>query len=241
MNVSLIIPVLNEGEQLVSMLKRAWATGAFEVIVVDGGSVDDSLAIAQNTRCQVIESPRGRAIQLNRGAAAARGDVLLFLHADNWLEDGAVRQIVDAIDSGDCQTGAFRQKIDGRGLLYRLLEWGNGIRVRMLGVAYGDQGIFVRRELFEKVGGYPEIPLMEDLRLMRTLRRHSRPVLLPGPLHVSPRRWQRHGVIRQTLRNWLLLTAEKVGVSPARLARFYPSHTKSSIAHDETTATSTTP
>jgi len=151
--------------------------------------------------------------------------VLLFLHADNWLERNAIAQIRSALRDPSVLGGAFRQHIDAPGHCYRLLEWGNAARVRWRGLPYGDQGIFLRRTVFEQLGGFPQIELMEDLYLMRRLRRLARPVLLPGPLHVSARRWRRHGLIRQTLRNWALLTAERCGVSPDQLARYYPPHT----------------
>ena len=224
MNISIIIPTLNEADRIGQAVQRAWATGPHEVLVVDGGSLDDTVAIAERHGARVLGGVRGRASQQNLGARQATGDVLLFLHADNLLDPDGVRQIAAALENGPVLGGAFQQKISASGLLYRLLERGNALRVRWLGLPYGDQGIFLRREVFDRLGGFPEVGLMEDLLLMRKLRRRARPVLLPGPLQVSPRRWQRYGVVRQTLRNWSLLLAERLGVSPDSLARFYPPH-----------------
>ncbi len=236
MNISIIIPVLNEAERLEYAIERAWAAGAAEVIVSDGGSSDDSKEVAKNCRCQLVEGPPGRAIQQNRAAAVAEGDVLLFLHADTWLAEGTAAQIEAALATSVSKVvgGAFRQNIEARGLCFRLLEFGNALRVRVLRLPYGDQGIFVRREIFESLGGFPEIPLMEDLRFMRKLRRKHRIALLEGPLHVSARRWQKHGVLRQTLRNWGILTAEKLGVSPDRLSRHYANHSPERAADSAT-------
>ena len=122
------------------------------------------------------------------------------------------------------QAGAFRQRIDAAGWLYRWLERGNAWRARRWARPLGDQGIFVRRGLFERIGGFPETALMEDVLLVRRIRQYSRPILLPGPIHISARRWQRHGVIRQTARNWLLLAAFGLGVNPDQLSAFYPPH-----------------
>jgi len=223
-SVSIIIPAWNEAERIVAAVARAMATGALEVIVVDGGSDDGTLELAGKEPCLALSGPRGRAVQQNLGARHARGDVLLFLHADTWLEPAAVRQIVAACQDPGVVAGAFRQRIEAAGGIYRLLEWGNALRAARRGLPYGDQGIFIRRATFEALGGFPEVCLMEDLLLMKQLRRQSKPVLLPGPLHVDARRWQRHGVLRQTVRNGLLLTAARLGVHPDRLARFYPAH-----------------
>lgn len=222
MYISAIIPVLNEAPLVACAVKRAWEAGADEVIVSDGGSVDETVAIAAQQRCYLIQGMPGRAIQQNAGARASRGDVLIFLHVDTWLQSEARGQIQRALRSGPCQGGAFRQRIDAEGAGYRLLEWGNAARLRMLCLAYGDQGIFLRRDFFERLGQFPEVPLMEDLRLMRKFRKQARPILLPGPLHVSARRWEKYGIVHQTLRNGTLLAAEKMGFSPSRLARFYP-------------------
>jgi rSAM/selenodomain-associated transferase 2 len=254
-NVSVIIPVLNEAERIESAIDRAWQAGADEVIVVDGGSEDDTTQRAGNSRCRVITSARGRALQQNAGAKIATGDVLLFLHADTWLAPGAIDQVRSAMQRPSVVGGAFRQIIGARGAAYRVIERGNALRVRLFGRAYGDQGIFVRREAFEQLGGFPDVPFLEDLLFMRRVNRLRapnkrgqapssqvesrgkadaqlgaspllletirRPVLLPGPIHVSARRWQRRGVVRQTLRNWAILVAHWFGATPKSLARWY--------------------
>jgi rSAM/selenodomain-associated transferase 2 len=224
MRVSVVIPVINEAPRISQAIDRAWQAGADEVIVVDGGSDDPTAEIASHSRCQLVNSVAGRATQQNCGAAAATGEVLLFLHADNWLAADGAEQIRQTLANSQHLCGAFRQSIQARGRIYRWLEWGNARRAGRRGLPYGDQGIFIRRNLFEHMGGFPEVPLMEDLIFMRRLRRRAWPVLLPGPLHVDPRRWQRHGVIRQTLRNRCLVTAYHLGVPPSRLAHFYHRH-----------------
>ncbi len=224
MNVSVIIPAFNEAALIGESVRCAWEAGANEVLVADGGSTDETAKIAQTLDCRCLVSERGRAIQQNSAAARASGDVLLFLHADNWLAAGAIGQIRTALAGSRVTHGAFRQQIEARGIGYRALEWGNAQRVHWLGLPYGDQGIFMRREVFVESTGFPEVRLMEDLLLAKQLRRRSWPVLLAGPLHVHARRWQQHGILRQTFRNWSLLTAYKLGVSPNRLAEFYLRH-----------------
>lgn len=234
MNVSIVIPALNEAANIAATVRRAWQTGPAEVIVVDGGSADRTAEQARSAGAAVIESAAGRARQQNAGAREARGDVLLFLHADCWLAPESLGQIVEVLADSRVECGAFRQRIEAEGRLFRYLERGNAWRARRRGLPYGDQGIFVRRATFEALGGFPEVRLMEDVMLMRQLRRRSRPALLPGPIYVSPRRWQKQGVIRQTARNWLLLSAFRLGVHPDRLAAFYAPH--KSHAHASTTA-----
>jgi rSAM/selenodomain-associated transferase 2 len=223
LRISVIVPALHEEAGIVAAIKRAWEAGAAEVIVVDGGSHDQTVALCQAARCRLIQSSPGRGVQQNAGAAAAVGEVLLFLHADNQLAPGSVQQVVAAVEAGH-RCGAFRQQIAATGWFYRALEWGNARRVIWWGLPYGDQGIFFCRALFEQLGGFPEVKLMEDLLLMRRARRRAWPVLLAGPLKVSPRRWQRHGPLRQTLRNWSLLLAWRCGVSTDRLADYYRRH-----------------
>jgi rSAM/selenodomain-associated transferase 2 len=222
--ISIIIPALNERANLERAIARAWEAGADEIILSDGGSTDGTWEAAARLACRRVRGPAGRARQQNAGAALAQGDVLLFQHADNWLEAGAARQIEEALASQHAVCGAFRQKIEAPGLGYRLLEWGNALRVRWQGLAYGDQNIFLTHQLFRQIGGFPDVPLMEDLLLMRVLRRRAWPVLLPGPLHVDARRWRRQGIVRQTARNWSLVTAWRLGVPLERLTRHYPRH-----------------
>jgi rSAM/selenodomain-associated transferase 2 len=224
-DISVIIPALNEQPGVGRAIRSAWHTGAGEVLVVDGGSCDETPRIAEQLGASVFRSAPGRARQQNVGAARAKGAILLFQHADCWLGSNCLHQVARVLnDTSDTVAGAFRQRIDGSGFLYRALEHGNAARAGRFGIAYGDQGIFVRRAIFEQLGGFAQVPLMEDVMLMRRLRGCGRIVLLPGPLHVSSRRWQRQGVIRQTARNWCLLAAYFCGVPPASLARHYPRH-----------------
>lgn len=224
MRFSVVIPVLNEAASIRRAARSAWEAGAAEVIVADGGSSDNTVALAANENCRIVTAPHGRARQQNAGAALAGGDVLLFLHADGALAPQVGAQLAVAFRRPGVLCGAFRQRIEAASLAYRWLELGNAERVRWLGMPYGDQAICVRREAFQELGGFPEAPLLEDLLLMCTLRRRSWPVLLPGPVYVSPRRWQRHGVVRQTLCNWGILLRYACGVHPDQLAELYRRH-----------------
>ena len=221
MLISIIIPTLNEAANIAGLIEQMRGIGECEIIVVDGGSADDTCQRAIQAD-RVLNSPPGRARQQNLGAEECRGDVLLFLHADCRLPSTALDAIRQALADDRVVGGCFEQRLDARGVRYRLIEWGNAWRVRLFKLAYGDQAIFVRRAVFESLGRFPELPLMEDVFLMKRLRRAGRFVLSPDRLTVSTRRWQRHGVIRQTLRNWTLLSLALCGVSPDRLARFYP-------------------
>ena len=222
--VSIIIPTLNEACRIERAIDRAQRTGADEVVVADGGSHDATVEFARRHDCDVVTCAPGRAVQQNAGARHATGEVLLFQHADAWLDPAAVCQIKAALARPSVLGGAFCQQIEAAGCLYRLLEQGNAARVKWLGLPYGDQGIFMRHDVFSQLGSFPEVGLMEDVLLMRALRRRSWPTLLPGPIHVDARRWQRQGVVRQTIRNWSILAANACGVSPDRLEKFYPRH-----------------
>ena len=222
MRISVIIPTLNEAACLPGTLERLSQEGGVELIVADGGSDDHTVAIAERF-ARVVRSARGRAVQQNCGAAEASGDVLLFLHADCWLEPGWAEAVRRAAKRTGFAAGCFQMRIDGHRMLYRLIEWGGDLRVRWLGLPYGDQGIFLRRDTFGRLGGFPPVSLMEDLMLMRRVRRLGRVDLVPSPIHVSPRRWERTGVVRQTLRNWgFTALAVWGGVHPDQMVRFYP-------------------
>lgn len=221
MTVSVVIPTLNEESCLAATLRQLRQERPLEIIVVDGGSSDATCRLAEAADLLVHSDP-GRATQMNRGAAHAGGDVLLFLHADCMLEAGALEEAATLLDERGVAAGCFRMTVQARGPLYRSIDWCASARVRLTGLAYGDQGLFLRRTLFEELGGFPEMRLMEDLFFSRTLRARGRVMVGAKRIFVSPRRWQRAGLVRQTLRNWLLTTLAAGGVHPDRLATFYP-------------------
>ncbi len=218
--ISVIIPILNEAKILEKTLSQLQPElGPHELIVVDGGSTDASVRIAEEYG-KVVRSERGRAKQLNTGAAVATGDILIFLHADIWLESGALSAVETAISSGYVG-GGFRQKIDGEKVLYRLIEIAGNIRGRYLKVFYGDSGIFLSRTNFEKIGGFPEVPILEEMEFSKGLQRLGKTTLLTPHIHISARRWEARGVLRTTLNNWLITLLYFLGVSPEKLARLY--------------------
>ena len=184
--------------------------------MADGGSLDETAATATRAGATVISAPPGRAAQQNAGARVADGDVLLFLHADSALDIDCLAQIERSRMRRPF--GAFKQRIDDPGRVYRLIERGNAWRAASRGLPYGDQAIFIDRDFFFALGQFPDVPIMEDYLLMKKARSHQRPVVLEGPVTISARRWQRNGVLRQTLRNWSMVLAAMAGASPQRLA-----------------------
>jgi rSAM/selenodomain-associated transferase 2 len=191
-----------------------------ELVVADGGSRDGTPEIAAAFADAVIDAPRGRARQMNAGAAASRGDILLFLHADTLLPPAGVAAVMAAIEDG-AQWGRFDVRIAGQAPLLRVVARMMNWRSRLTGIATGDQAIFVRREMFERVGGYPELPLMEDIRLSATLKRLAPPACLREQVTTSGRRWEQRGVLRTILFMWWLRAAFFLGASPTWLARLY--------------------
>lgn len=222
-SLSIVIPTLNEVSAITKAVEKAWNLKPLEVIVSDGGSTDGTLDQAERAGAKVIRGEASRGTQIRAGYEQSSGDVLLVLHADTWLSADAASQLLNAISCG-AGWGAFRQSIDAAGIRYRALEWGNALRARRFNLPYGDQAIFAHRELIEQIGGLPAIPIMEDAAFSRQLSGIESPVLLPGPLYISARRWQQNGVIRQTLQNWAMLAAWRLGVSEERLAGWYRPH-----------------
>jgi rSAM/selenodomain-associated transferase 2 len=218
---SVIIPTLNEEGCLAQALRALRLQGPREVIVADGGSDDDTRRAAAGAD-RFLVAPRGRAAQMNAGAAAAAGEVLLFLHADCVPEGGALAEAERLLTRPGVAAGCFRMRVAAEGPLYRLIDACATARVRLTGLVYGDQGLFVRRAVFGRAGGFPPLRLMEDVFFSRALCRLGRVVVASRRVFVSPRRWQRAGLVRQTLRNWALTALAAGGVHPDRLAAFYP-------------------
>ncbi|HTU21979.1 MAG TPA: TIGR04283 family arsenosugar biosynthesis glycosyltransferase [Gemmataceae bacterium] len=221
MSISVIIPTLNEAACLGKTLGAVRAEQPREILVVDGGS-SDATCEAARAADRLLQGPRGRAAQLNHGAAHATGDILLFLHADCTLESGALRAAEKCLERRGVAAGCFRMTVTAEGAVYRLIGACATARVRLTGLIYGDQGLFVERRRFERIGGFPPLRLMEDVFISKTLRREGRVLVAPRRIFVSPRRWQRQGIVRQTLRNWTLTALAGAGVHPDRLAAFYP-------------------
>ena len=221
--LSIIVPCLNEAEGIagaLGALAPLRARGA-EVIVVDGGSRDDTVERAAPHADAVMTAPRGRASQMNAGAARARGEILLFLHADTRLPEEADGLIVDGLKRRRRGWGRFDVAIDGSHPLLRLVGGLMNLRSRLTGIATGDQGIFVTRSLFTAAGGYPEIALMEDIALSKRLKHFGPPLCIRHRLTTSARRWERHGVLRTILLMWRLRLAYWLGADPGKLAMRY--------------------
>lgn len=220
--ISIIVPVLNEESSLPEILRRlqVFRQQGHELIVVDGGSRDNSLKLAQQAADQVVLCRPGRARQMNSGAEVATGDIFLFLHADTQLPENAMVLIQAAcIDHGSW--GRFDVSLSGRQPVFRIIESLINLRSRVSSIATGDQAIFIRSDLFDQVGGFPEIELMEDVAITRQLRQTAKPVCLRPPVITSSRRWEEKGVVATVLLMWKLRLLYFLGVSPTRLSRMY--------------------
>jgi rSAM/selenodomain-associated transferase 2 len=218
---SVIIPALNEESCLAATLRHLREQSPHEILVVDGGSSDATCSIAAAGAC-LLRGPRGRAAQMNHGTAAATGDALLFLHADCRLEPGALESAARCLRRRSVAAGCFRMRVEAEGIAFRMIDAAATVRVRLTGLAYGDQGLFLTRRRFDEVGGFPLLRLMEDVFISKALRKTGRFEVSPRRIYVSPRRWRHQGVVRQTLRNWTLTALAAGGVHPDGLAAFYP-------------------
>lgn len=223
MSLSIVIPVLNEAVNIAAALQALGPLRArgVELIVVDGGSADDTAVLARPLADFVIASARGRATQMNAGAALARGDVLMFLHADTRLPDDADRLVLDGLAQSGCAWGRFDVAIEGTHRLLPVVANAMNLRSRLTGITTGDQAMFVARAAFDGVGGFPEIALMEDITLARNLKRLSRPLSLRARVRTSGRRWESRGVMRTILTMWRLRAAYFFGADPQDLVTRY--------------------
>lgn len=221
-SISIIIPALNEAANLEATLLplQSWREAGHELILIDGGSSDGTPTIALPLVDTLLDGAPGRARQMNLGSQAASGGILLFLHADTTLPPGAEGLLLHALESQH-RWGRFDVRLSGRHWLFRVVERMMNWRSCLSGIATGDQGIFVERELFEQVGRFPELPLMEDIALSKRLKRAGRPACIHTPLVTSSRRWEQHGIVRTIILMWRLRLAYFLGVPAQQLAPRY--------------------
>lgn len=221
MKISIIIPVLNEetnlarlGEHLRTIVQQ------HEIIIVDGGSRDNTLHIAYQFTDAVIVSSPGRALQMNSGAEIASGEVLLFLHADTFLPDDALA-VIAALSVEKNVWGRFDVRLSSKRFVFRLIETLMNLRSCMTSIATGDQAMFIEKNLFQRVGGFPEIALMEDIEISRRLKKIVKPVCLKHKVITSSRRWENNGVVATVLLMWKLRLYYFFGMSPEKLKQLY--------------------
>ena len=222
LKVSIIIPTYNESTTLSETLTRLKALHPFEIIIGDGQSEDDTIAIAHRHEVTVVQSPRGKAMQMNAAAGEAQGDLLLFLHADSHIDSLGYRKMTEAMSDSRTLGGAFSLEIDSPlPALKRVSRWAN-MRSRYLNLVYGDQGFFVRAQVFLELKGFQPLPICEDLEFYRRLKKKGPVVLLREKAYTSPRRWLAEGTRFTTFRNTAIASLFLMGFSPALLSRWYP-------------------
>lgn len=219
--ISIIIPTLNEANNIKQAITSTQPSTNVEIIVVDAGSNDGTQAIAQALGVTVISAVPGRAIQMNTGAAIASGEILLFLHADTRLPPGFDQMIRTALQQPQTIAGAFTLRIDAPHWGLRLVEWGVKMRSRFWQLPYGDQAIFLTKEIFDKIGKFPELPIMEDFELITKLNRLNKITLINVPVITSPRRWLKKGIFQTTLINQIVIIAYLIGISPVKIRQWY--------------------
>ncbi len=219
--ISIIIPVLNEIRQIDTCLKSLQYLRSLghEIVVVDGGSTDNTLEIVKPLADKVISSEKGRGRQMNAGASVAKGDFLLFLHADTRIPENFI-DVFNLPEKEECW-GCFRVRLSGKQVFFRLIETCMNLRSRFTCIATGDQALFITRSLFTKSGGFKNIDLMEDIELCKRLKKIAKPVYINAAVITSSRRWEKNGIIKTVLQMWCLRFLYYLGYSPARLAKLY--------------------
>ena len=216
------MPVLNEAKELRSSLENLHLSEDEELIVVDGGSSDDTMTIAAEFTDNVFSTKTGRASVMNHGAERAAGDLLLFLHADCILPENGFEIIRETLNDRTIAAGGFRLSINSPGLRFRVIETAANLRSSIAGLLYGDQGIFMKKEIFNKVGGYADIPLMEDIEISGKLKKLGKLALASPPIKASPRRWLNEGALRTTFRDWYIAFSYSfLKTPPEKLIKYY--------------------
>jgi rSAM/selenodomain-associated transferase 2 len=225
LSISIIIPVLNEGEGIersLDRLNKCRYDGISEIIVVDGNKKGNTIKLLRDRKVIALKSEKGRAMQMNSGARIACGDILLFLHADTCLPDKAFEQITSVIKTGRYVGGAFTLGFGSQRWALKFIAAVASIRSRITRIPFGDQAIFIKRNYFEKAGGFCDIPLMEDIELMKRIRRRGDAIhIIPLKVTTSARKWEKEGIIHTTLRNWMLQFLYCCGMPSAKLLRYY--------------------
>ncbi len=225
--ISIVIPAIHEEGSINEAIGRIRALplgSSAEIVVVDGSPDAGTAKAVRDTAVRCLTTPRGRGRQMNEGAAVATGDVLLFLHADTSLPPDGLRSIATMMRGDYFSAAAFDLAIDSRGAAFRIIERVASIRSRLTGIPYGDQAIFVRRDCFSALGGFGDIPIMEDVDLMRRIKKKGGRIgFIDEKVKTSARRWQREGIVRCTCRNWAIMLLYLLGTPPASLAKWYRS------------------
>ena len=223
--ISIIIPVLGESStinQTIGHLYHLKFSQYAEIIVIDGNPEMDTIRVIADSRAKKEVAKKGRGSQMNKGADIAAGDILVFLHEDTTLEHHALKSIIDVMHHKSVVGGAFDLGIRSRKAVFRIIEKTVFIRSRIMKLPYGDQALFIKRKFFYQIGGFREIPIMEDVDLIRRIKKNGgKMAMISSKVQTSPRRWEREGVLYCTVRNWILVSLFFIGVSPFKLARFY--------------------
>jgi rSAM/selenodomain-associated transferase 2 len=224
--ISIIIPVLNEATIIKKTLSQLTQHSEIEIIVVDGGSQDNTVAIAKSSAKVITAIGKGRAGQMNAGANVAQSDILLFLHADTQLPANFIELVNKTLNQNQIIAGAFELAIDGSGIPLRGIEILVKVRSRLLSLPYGDQALFISKQAFIKAGGFADLPIMEDFEFIQRVGKLGRIAIAPAAVTTSGRRWQKLGVWQTTLINQLMIAGYYLGISPAKLSKFYRSRGK---------------
>ena len=219
--LSVIVPTLNESRVIEQTLQKIQVFGPHEVIIGDGGSQDETCSIAERMGAKTVQAPRGRASQMNAAAQLATGDVFWFLHADSIVEPNGYQKMVETMNCNNLVGGAFSLDIASSKRSLKMISLVATLRSKYLGVAYGDQGIFVQKDVFHRMGGYKNLPICEDMDFFQRLRKEGKIEILDEKALTSARRWLSEGIVFSTLRNWLIASLFILGFSPKVLSRWY--------------------